>query len=112
MVNGCTSPFGLENLAILREKIVMASFFGKTRLLKNQSKFYTADHLVKLDSTMYMIFNGAAKYGSKLETGPFQEANTKIFIQFMREKFMNPQEVEKMTALDITNLLIQLLLFN
>ena len=84
----------------------MASLISSKRLLKNKCYYYKADHLVQLDSTMYMMFNGAAKYGTKLNIDRNQEANTKIFIKFMREKFMDPQEVAKMTPFDVTNLLV------
>ena len=88
LVNGCKSPFGLENLAILREKIVLATLTGsQKKLLKSNCSLYKPEHLIQLDSTFYLMFNGAAKYGPKQTVARNEEANPKIFNKMMRDKF-------------------------
>ena len=63
LVAACSSPYSLENLAILREKLVLGFLTERNghKLLKQQCKHYSAKQLIELDSCFYLMFMGAAK---------------------------------------------------
>lgn len=93
-MSACGSPYSIENLAILREKLVLATLTERNghKLLKSQCKNYTAQQLIQLDSCFFMMYMGAAKNTPRKSSAADprnQSQYPKIFAKIIRDFLMD-----------------------